>query len=156
MKNFGRRQQDLLDRLPGGVFGRRREDYQFDQSSLLLAVVGFDLRLRVVNIAWEKSLGRSRTELLGQPMAALVDPGERVAMHRLLNPRLAADGNESIELSLRCKDATYKCFSWRRRALLAEEVILVEGTDITERKRLETTANLSLYLRNRSSGPARR
>jgi PAS domain S-box-containing protein len=143
MTGFGRRHDDFLNRLPGSTLGRRRDDYQFDQSPLLLGVVAFDFRIKLLNPAWEKALGYGRADLLGRPFTAFVDYAEHIAVHRMLNPRLT--GDDLIEFCLRCKDGSYKCFSWGRRAVPAEQVVLISGTDVTDRKKQELSASMQLH-----------
>jgi PAS domain S-box-containing protein len=147
MSDFGRRQGDLSDRGQGGVFGRRQSDIQFDRSPDLLAVVAFDFKLKVLNPAWEKVLGYGRHEMLGRSLSAFVDSEEHIPVHRLLNPNRPAGPNETIEFSVRCKDGTYRCFSWTQRAVPAEQVVFITGKDITDRKKLETTQNLQRHVR---------
>ena len=156
MSDFGRRRDDFLNRGPGDVLSRRQGDVQFDQSAFLIGVVAFDFKLKVLNAAWEKSLGYGRPEMLDRSLVAFVDSDEHIPVHRLLNPRLAAESNEAIEFSLRCKDGTYKCFSWTQRSsVLAEQVVLIVGKDITERKKMETTANLQMYVKKGGTGNPR-
>jgi len=147
MSDFGRRQSDSSGRAEGGAFGRRQTDVQFDQSADLLGVVSLDFKLKVINGAWERSLGYPRSEMLGRSLAAFVDSDEHIPVHRLLNPNRPAGPNETIEFSLRCKDGTYRCFSWTQRSVPAEQVVFIVGKDITERKKLETTQNLQSYIR---------
>jgi len=153
MTQFGRRQSDFLNRVPVAAFGRRREDFEFDQSPFLLAVVSPDFRLKLINVAWERALGYARAEMIARSLTAFVSSDEHVSVHRLLNPR-SIPADDSLEFSLRCKDGTYRCFSWSRRPALAEEVVLVVGKDVTERKKLETTQNLQAFLQKyRSEKP---
>jgi PAS domain S-box-containing protein len=147
MSDFGRRQGDVSGRSEAGAFGRRQTDIQFDQSGDLLGVVSFDFKLKVINGAWERTLGYARAEMLGRPLSAFVDSDEQIPVHRLLNPNRPAGPNETIEFSLRCKDGTYRCFLWTQRAVPVEQVVFIVGRDITERKKLETTQNLQTYIR---------
>ena len=147
MSDFGRREGDFSDRGQGGAFGRRQADVQFDNSPHLLGVVSLDFKLKVINPAWEKFLGYGRPEMLGRSLSAFVDSGEHIPMHRLLNPNRPAGPNESIEFSLRCKDGTYRCFSWTQRSVPAEQVVFIIGKDITEQKKMETTQNLQMYIK---------
>lgn len=151
MSDFGRRQGDISARPESGALGRRQTDVQFDQSPHLLAVVSPDFKLKVINGAWERTLGYARSEMLGRSLSAFVDSDEHIPMHRLLNPNRAVGPNESIEFSLRCKDGTYRCFSWTQRAVPAEQVVFIVGKDITERKKLETTQNLQTYIQRGGS-----
>jgi PAS domain S-box-containing protein len=146
MSDFGRREGDFSDR---GQGGRRQSDVQFDRSADLLGVVSYDFKLKVLNPAWEKTLGYGRSEMLGRSLSAFVDSGEHIPVHRLLNPNRPAGPNETIEFSLRCKDGTYRCFSWTQRSVPAEQVVFIVGKDITERKKMETTQNLQQYARSR-------
>ncbi len=127
-------------------FGRRREDWVIKESPLLLGVVAPDLRLKNLNRTWETLLGYSRAMLLGKPLTRIIDQGEQAQALMLVNPRLVAEGRP-IEFSLRCNDGSYRCFEWGRRPAREEEGMFVTGRDITERKKMETTANLQEYLR---------
>ncbi|HZE11725.1 MAG TPA: PAS domain S-box protein [Burkholderiales bacterium] len=123
-------------------FGRRREDWVIEDSPLLLGVVALDLRLQNLNRTWEKLLGYPRTLLLGKQLTRLIDTGEQAAALSLVNAR----DTKRIEFSLRCSDGTYKCFEWERRPAREGEGTFIRGTDITERKKMETTANLQRYM----------
>jgi len=126
-------------------FGRRREDWVIEDSPLLLGVVSLDLRLQNLNRTWERLLGFPRTLLLGKPLTRLIDPGEQAAALSLVNARTGAEAKR-IEFSLRCSDGTYKCFEWDRRPAREGEGTFIRGHDITERKKMETTANLQRYM----------
>jgi len=130
---------------PTEDFGRRREDWVIKESSLLLGIVALDLRLKNLNRTWEKVLGYPRAMLLGKPLTRLIDPGEQAHALMLVNTRLV-DQVRPIEFSLRCNDGSYRCFEWDRRPARGEEGMFITGRDITERKKMETTANLQKYL----------
>ena len=130
---------------PTDDFGRRREDWVIDESPLLLGIITFDLRLKNLNRTWEKVLGYPRAMLLGKPLTRLIDQGEQAAALMLVNTRLVLEGRP-IEFSLRCSDGSYRCFEWERRPARGEEGMFITGRDITERKKMETTANLQKYL----------
>jgi PAS domain S-box-containing protein len=125
-------------------FGRRREDWVIEDSPLLLGVVTLDLRLQNLNRTWEKLLGYPRTLLLGKQLTRIIDPGEQAAALSLVNTRVEAD--KRVEFSLRCNDGTYRCFEWERRPAREGEGTFIRGQDITERKKMETTANLRRYM----------
>ena len=132
-------------------FGRRREDWVIDETPMLLGVVTFELRLMNLNRSWERILGYPRVMLAGKPLTRLIDQGEHALALTLLNTRLAAAEIKPIEFSLRCYDGSYRCFEWERRPAREEEGVFIAGRDITERKRMETTANLQKYLQSRKS-----
>ncbi|TMG76043.1 MAG: PAS domain S-box protein [Betaproteobacteria bacterium] len=132
-------------------FGRRREDWVINDTPLLLGIVTFDLRLMNLNRSWERILGYPRAMLAGKPLTRLIDQGEHALALTLLNSRTAQAESKPIEFSLRCYDGSYRCFEWERRPAREEEGVFISGRDITERKRMETTANLQKYLQSRKS-----
>lgn len=138
MEDFAKPEGPLDD------FGRRREDWVVKESPLLLGIVALDLRLKNLNRTWEKLLGYPRATLLGKPLTRLIDQGEQAPALMLVNTRLV--GPRPIEFSLRCNDGSYRCFEWERRPARGEEGMFITGRDITERKKMETTANLQKYL----------
>jgi PAS domain S-box-containing protein len=125
--------------------GRRQTDRGFQDSPDLLAVVTAEGVLKVVNAAWERTLGYRVDELVGRPFFRLVDDNDRVTAHQIVNPKLATPGSPALELALRCKDLSYRSFLWNRRYIVAEQAVFITGRDITERKKMETTQNLRLY-----------
>ncbi len=118
---------------PKDDYGRRREDWVIEESPFLLGIVALDLRLK--NLAM----------LLGKPLTRLIDQGEQAAALMLVNTRLVAEARP-IEFSLKCSDGSYRCFEWERRTARGEEGMFITGRDVTERKKMETTANLQKYL----------
>ena len=129
-------------------FGR---DWVSEDSPYLRALVTPDLKLRNFNLAWEKVLGYPREMLLGKSLVRLIDQNEHTAALTLLNERLAEIENRPIEFSLRRMDGSYRCFAWERRPAREEGGMYIAGRDITERKKMETTANLQKYLEERKA-----
>ena len=133
-------------------FGRRREDWVIEDSPLLLGIVMLDLRLQNFNRTWETLLGYPRNLLLGKQFTRIIDPSEQAAALTLINTR----DTRRIEFSLRCSDGSYRCFEWDRRPARETEGAFIRGHDITERKKMETPANLQRYMQQkraeRSSG----
>jgi PAS domain S-box-containing protein len=132
-------------------FGRRKEDWTTSETPLLLAVVTLELRLMNLNRSWETLLGYPRSVLAGKPLTRIIDQGEQAVALTLLNSRPASAESKPIEFSLRCYDGSYRCFEWERRPARGEEGVFISGRDITERKKMETTANLQRYLQSRKS-----
>ena len=128
-------------------FGRRREDWVTEESPHLLGVVMLDLRLQHINRTWEILLGYPRALLLGKQLTRIIDPQEQAAALSLVNTR----DTRYIEFSIRCRDGTYRCFEWERRAAREGEGVFVRGQDITERKKMETTANLQRYMQQKKA-----
>ena len=127
-------------------FGR---DWVNEDSPYLRGLVTPDLKLRNFNPAWEKVLGYPHEMLLGKSLVRFIDQNEHAAALTLVNERLDAIENKPIEFSLRQKDGSYRCFAWERRPARGEEGMYIMGRDITERKKMETTANLQQYLQSR-------
>lgn len=124
---------------------RRKNNDAFQNSPHLLAVVAFDSTLKVVNEAWSRGLGYRQEELVGYHLYRLVDDQDRAMVLRLINPRLIGRDPGPFELSLRCKDRSYRAFEWERRRVAAEDTVFIVGKDITEKKKIETTGSLQLY-----------
>jgi PAS domain S-box-containing protein len=124
---------------------RRKNNDAFQNSPHLLAVVAFDSTLKVVNEAWIRGLGYRQEELVGYHLYRLVDDQDRAMVLRLINPRLIGRDPGPFELSLRCKDRSYRAFEWERRRVAAEDTVFIVGKDITEKKKIETTGSLQLY-----------
>jgi len=136
-------------------FGRKKEDWVTEDSPLLRGLVTPDLKLKNFNLTWERVLGYSREMLLGKSLIRFIDPNEHAAALKLVNERLAAVEGKAIEFSLRCKDGSFRCFAWERQPALEEEGMFIAGRDLTERKKMETTANLQKYPRpKKAKGPA--
>lgn len=125
-------------------FGRRREDWVIAESPLMLGIVTPDMKLQNLNRTWEKLLGYPRASLIGKPLTRLIDPGEQASALVLVNTR--SDDAKPVEFSLKCSDGSYRCFEWERRPAREGEGAFISGRDITERKKMETTANLQKYL----------
>jgi len=123
-----------------------------DDSGFLLALVGFDLKIRVLNRAWEKLLGYPPELLIGRPLTDLVDKDEQALAQMLVNERIAGVSERPIEFTLRCRDASYRCFAWMSTPVPSEQAMFITGRDITERKKLETTDNLQRYLQAKKTG----
>jgi PAS domain S-box-containing protein len=133
-------------------FGRRRDDQVSGESPHLEGIVAFDLTIKSVNAAWEKLLGYPREQLLEKALTRLVDQNEHASVFMLVNQRLQGTGDKQIEFSFRCRDGSYRCFLWERRPLPGRQAMQVTGKDITEKKKMETTANLQRYMQSRASG----
>jgi PAS domain S-box-containing protein len=129
-----------------------QESITSDDSGFLLALVGFDLKIKVLNRAWEKLLGYPPELLIGRPLTDLVDKDEQALALMLVNERIAGVSERPIEFTLRCRDASYRCFAWMSTPVPAEQAMFITGRDVTERKKLETTDNLQRYLQAKKTG----
>ncbi len=123
-----------------------------DTSEFLLAIIGFDLSMHVLNRTWESSLGFPHGLLLGKSLLQFVDKDEHVLARMLVDKRIAGVSDRPIEFSLHCQDGTYKAFAWMSALSLTAQEMFISGRDITERKKAETTDNLQRYLQAKKTG----
>lgn len=112
-------------------------DRFFMLSPGLLCVAGFDGYFKLLNPAWEKTLGYSIDELCAQPQIELVHPDDR---------QKASD--EGVELCngetvfrfknrYRCKDGSYRWLEWNAMPSPVHRLIYASARDVTLRVRME-------------------
>lgn len=109
----------------------------FDVTHELLAVVGFDNRYKFMNAAWESALGFPREELLASSPGTYVHPEDSAATQADIQKVMSGIPSTAFENRMRCKNGSYRWFSWYSMSSPAEECFYVAGRDITERKRAE-------------------
>jgi PAS domain S-box-containing protein len=119
-------------------------------SSVLLAAVGPDGKLKSPNAAWVKILGYPSQEFLDRPLRQLLGH-EPSAAAVLVDRLLAQDDFEPMEFGLRCKDGSGKWFLWHRRFDPEHQATFIAGHDITERKGREIASILRSYERPRKA-----
>jgi PAS domain S-box-containing protein len=150
--------------LVGLASGAVQRDYQkrrqaeaerdrfFNLSRDLLCIATFDGHFRTLNPVWEEVLGYARAELLARPFLDFVHPEDR-ARTEAEAAKLASGGEMGhFENRYRCKDGSYRWFSWSARAALPERLIYATARDVTERKRTQTQiAQLNVALQRRAA-----
>ncbi|MGA3295424.1 MAG: PAS domain S-box protein [Candidatus Acidiferrales bacterium] len=109
----------------------------FDVTHDLLAVLGFDDRLKFVNSSWERTLGYSPEELMAESPTAFLHPDDRVATLADIEKAFAGIPTTSFENRLRCKDGSYRWLSWSSISSPSEQCFYLAARDITENKRSE-------------------
>ena len=113
------------------------EDRFFALSIDMLCIAHFGGKFKLLNTAWETTLGFSLEELQSKPMFDFVHPEDR---QRTLDQNLKVrSGGQALafENRYRCKDGSYRWLLWNATADLEHEVIYSVARDITERKRAE-------------------
>ncbi|MDH6552070.1 nitrate- and nitrite sensing domain-containing protein [Streptomyces sp. SAI-041] len=120
--------------------GRREEAEQelasvFDLSLDLFCVSGLDGRLKRVNSAFERVLGRSSEELLSRPLIEFVHEEDRTSTREAL-ARLA-DGAEPAGFENRClrSDGTEVRLQWSARPVPETGLIHATARDVTDSRR---------------------
>lgn len=115
---------------------RELEDF-FNLSMDMLCVAGFDGYFKRLNPAWERTLGWTEEELLGNPWIDFVHPDD-------IQPTLDAgenltEGREviSFENRYRCKDGTLRWLSWNSRPLPEQGLMYGVVRDVTAAKEVE-------------------
>ena len=102
----------------------------------MVCIAGFDGYFKVVNRAWERTLGFTEEELLARPYMELIHPDDREKT--IAEAQKIAAGTETIFFQNRyqCKDGTYKWLSWSSAPAVEEGLIYAVARDITQQKRL--------------------
>ena len=109
----------------------------FDVTQELLCVLGFDDRIKYLNSSWESVLGYTKEEMMTDPPTGRVHPDDREATRSDIEKVRAGIPTKSFENRLRCKNGSYKWFSWSVTASIAQQCFYVAGRDVTENKRSE-------------------
>lgn len=106
----------------------------FDVTQDLLCVLGFDGAIKYLNASWEQVLGYSREELMANPFPERVHPDDLEATVADIRKVQAGIPTKAFENRIRCKDGSYKWFSWASTASATRQWYYVSGRDITETK----------------------
>jgi PAS domain S-box-containing protein len=119
--------------------GPRRSRTSFFQLCVeMLAVAGFDGRLRRVSRNWTNVLGWSEDELIGQPWLDFVHPED---VEPLLWPKqqrvLQGHDVVSFQNRLRTSSGEYRWISWKGSSNPEQQLIYAAGTDITDSRKAE-------------------
>jgi len=110
----------------------------FGLSLDMLCIAGFDGYFKLVNSAWEKTLGFTVEEMLSRPFEHFLHPDDREITAATYAAQVA-EGRDVIEFENRYvrKDGSYRWLLWNARTVPEREVIYAVARDITERKRMD-------------------
>ncbi|HVX39360.1 MAG TPA: PAS domain S-box protein [Gemmatimonadaceae bacterium] len=103
----------------------------------MLCVLGFDGYFKLLNPAWERTLGYTLAELKARPFYEFVHPDDRA---RTLGQNRDVRGGghaRSFENRYVCKDGSYRWLLWNARPDPSGELIYSVARDITMRKEAE-------------------
>jgi PAS domain S-box-containing protein len=123
------------------------ERKEFFQLSLeMFCVLGFDSYFKHLNPAWKETLGWTEKELKALPLIDFIHPDDREKT--LAEGKKLLTGSDTIlfENRFRCKDGSYKWFSWKSTTLPQQQLIYSVARDITENKRAEQSLQRSYSL----------
>jgi PAS domain S-box-containing protein len=110
----------------------------WELSADLLCTAGFDGRFRLLNPAWQGTLGWTPEELRAEPFLAFVHPEDRERTQAEAGS-LTTAGHETrhFENRYRCTDGGYRTLVWSATSNPEESLIYASARDATESKRAE-------------------
>jgi PAS domain S-box-containing protein len=104
----------------------------WEMSRDLFAIMGFDGLLKVINPAWETTLGTDTETLLSMSFRDQVHPDDHAAVQAMMVRLLRGETVERFEDRLRHADGSWRWISW---TLVPEgEVFYAVGRDVTAEK----------------------
>jgi PAS domain S-box-containing protein len=115
----------------------------FNHSLDLLCTAGFDGYFKVLNPAWEKTLGWSTQELLDQPWLTYVHPDDRAETQNVKASMVGGQEVFQFENRFICKDGNSKWLSWNSFPYPEEGIMFGVARDITDRKKIEDSLRFS-------------
>ena len=106
----------------------------FTMSLDLLAVVGFDGRLRQTNAAWEKALDHTAAELTGKEFLDLTHPDDRDATREQWQKLQLGEPIQYFENRVLSKSGSLRWLGWTAAPLVAEQLVYIFARDVTARR----------------------
>lgn len=114
---------------------RETESRFFENSIDMLCFLDFNGHFKLLNPAWERTLGFTREELMSRPFIEFVHPDDRERTLKQ-NSNVRAGGQAlAFENRYMCKDGSYRWFLWNAIPDSAESVIYSMARDITVARR---------------------
>jgi PAS domain S-box-containing protein len=113
----------------------------FKHSIDMLCIAGFDGFFKVLNPAWEKTLGWSSEELLSKPWIEFTHPEDVEETNKVKSIKLE-NGEEVYQFENRyiCKDGAIKWLAWNSFPYPEEGLMFGVARDVTNQKLLEQQA----------------
>ncbi len=117
-----------------------------DMSIDLLGICDLQTNVLEVSDSWERTLGWTRSELIGSPLIEYFHPDDLPRIESELAGLLLGGDAVAVVVRVRAKDGTYRWVQGNARSDLDAERIYVTAADITERKVLEDTLRRQIEL----------
>ncbi|HEV2492558.1 MAG TPA: response regulator [Terriglobia bacterium] len=114
-----------------------RDRLFFDLTLDMLAIAGFDGYFKLLNPAWERTLGFTQEELRSRPYLDFVHPDDRRSTLTEAGKLTTGAHVISFENRYEAKDGSYKWLLWTATPLPEQKLIYAAARDITDRKRAE-------------------
>ena len=126
------------------IAGRRQAEADlvtfFNNTPELLCIATRDGWLRRVNPAWQRLLGYTEEELLGQPFVRFIHPDDVASTNVRVDEVAAGQSVHGFENRWRCKDGTYRWLSWSSVTDDSQsDSVYAVAHDITDRKATESS-----------------
>mgnify|MGYP000957617914 CR=1 FL=1 len=122
----------------------RAQQYAMEQRQIndclpvLVATAGMDGYYQQVNTAFERILGWSEQESRACPFFEFIHPDDRAAAEEAFQQLIACRTPVTFVDRNRCRDGSYRWFSWIVIPVPNQDVVFGIGRDITEQRQAET------------------
>ena len=125
--------RELNDTLEQRVIDRTAERNRvWEMSRDLLAIMGFDGKLKAINPAWEKTFGSDTETLLALSFREQVHPDDHPAVEAMMEQLLRGESVDRFEDRIRHADGSWRWISW---TLVPEgDIFYAVGRDVTADK----------------------
>jgi len=100
----------------------------------MLCVADFDGHFRIINAAFENTLGHSRQALLKTPFIEFVHPDDKAATLAALSELATGESIVHFENRYCCKDGSYKWLAWNSVPVTEEGLVYAVARDISGQK----------------------
>ncbi len=109
----------------------------FDNSLDMMILIGFDLRIKLVNPSFKRILGWKKEEVISKSFQDFLHPDDIERSLAEANAHKSGTNATAFENRYRCKDGSYRWISWNFRPLVEAQVVVGIGRDTIEYKKAE-------------------